>query len=117
MTGNLNEQVKEVRITNRLTDSPACLVSEEGSMSPYIEKILRANGQDVPNTPRILELNPEHPVIVNLQEMTKDEGRSEEVDTWSKLLFDQALVAEGSLPEDPANFARAITSLMQKAVE
>ena len=59
--GNLNEQVKEVRITNRLTDSPACLVSEEGSMSPYIEKILRANGQDVPNTPRILELNPEHP--------------------------------------------------------
>ena len=113
---NLDEQVKEVRITNRLTDSPACLVSDEQGMSPYLEKVLRASGQEVPPQTRILELNPEHPVVQNLQEIAKDDGKAEDVKAWSQLLFDQALVAEGSLPADPAQFAKSITNLMQKAV-
>ncbi|MEE2887197.1 MAG: molecular chaperone HtpG [Planctomycetota bacterium] len=114
---NLGEYVQEVRVTNRLTDSPACLVSDEHGMSPYIEKVLRANGQDVPTQKRILELNPEHDVVKSLQELAKDEGKSEEVHQWSQLLFDQALVAEGSLPADPAQFARTISQLMKKAVD
>ena len=115
--GSLEEQVKEVRITNRLTDSPACLVSDEQGMSPYLEKVLRASGQDVPPQTRILELNPEHPVVQNLQEISKDEGKTEDVKVWSQLLFDQALVAEGSLPADPAQFARSITTLMRRVVD
>ena len=114
---DLGEYVKEVRVTNRLTDSPACLVSDEQGMSPYIEKVLRANGQDVPTQKRILELNPEHEVVKSLQEMAKDESKAADVTQWSQLLFDQALVAEGSLPADPAQFAKTISTLMKKAVD
>lgn len=117
MQKQLDERVKEVRVTRRLTDSPACLVSDPHGMSPYMEKIMRANGQDVPTAKRILELNPEHPVVKNLQGMAGDEARGAEVAQWSQLLFDQALVAEGSLPADPAAFAKNISELMQKAVD
>ncbi len=114
---SLAQHVKEVRLTNRLTDSPACLVIDENGISPYLEKVLRANGQDVPEQKRILELNPEHPVVVRLQAMAADEGKATEVEEWGELLFDQALVAEGNLPADPAKFAKAISNLMQKAVD
>jgi molecular chaperone HtpG len=114
---SLDEHVSEVRVTNRLTDSPACLVSAEHGMSPYLEKVLRASGQDIPKQKRILELNPDHAVVQNLQEMAKDDANAEDVKTWSELLFDQALVAEGNLPSDPASFAKSITRLMRKAVD
>ena len=115
LKGGLGAKVNEVRITNRLTDSPACLVSEEHGMSPQLERILRSNGQDVPEMPRTLEINPDHPVVQSMQAMAGDDKRSDELTSWSSLLYDQALVAEGSLPKDPAAFARAITELMRKA--
>ena len=110
----LSDDVKEVRVTHRLTDSPACLVAEEWAMSPHVERILRAQGQDVPKQKRILELNPAHPVVQKIDALHK-EGKTDEVRQWSELLYDQALIAEGSMPEDPSRLARAITKLMTAA--
>ena len=108
----LEDRVAEVRLTDRLTDSPACLVTEAHGISPHVERILRAGGQEVPEQKRILELNPDHPVVENLQSMAV--AGSQELEEWSNLLFDQALLAEGSMPRDPAGFARAVAKLMGK---
>lgn len=83
-------------------------------MSPHVERILRAQGQDVPKQKRILELNPAHPVVQKIDALHK-EGKTDEVRQWSELLYDQALIAEGSMPEDPSRLARAITKLMTAA--
>jgi molecular chaperone HtpG len=107
----LAEHIKTVRVTDRLTDSPACLVSEEHGMSARQERVLREAGHDVPMQKRILELNADHPVVKKLQGLD-DEGAFGD---WSALLYDQALLAEGTLPTDPAAFTRRLTALMQKA--
>lgn len=107
--------VKEVRLSQRLTESPACLVSDPHGLSPHMERLMRANNQPVPEQKRILELNPEHAVVKRLQAMAKDEASADEVASWSQLLYDQALVAEGSPPSDPARFARQITDLLDRA--
>ncbi len=112
----LDDQVKDVRLTDRLTNSPACLVTEADGLSPHIEQLLRANGQEVPDQKRVLELNPDHPVVQRLQALNDDSDNTAEVEQWSELLLDQALVAEGSLPADPQKLARAISDLMEKAV-
>ncbi len=104
----LDERVKSVRLTDRLTDSPACLVSDEGAMSARQEKVLREAGHDVPKQKRILELNADHAVVQRLEALD-DETRFAD---WSALLYDQALLAEGLLPEDPAAFSRRVTRLM-----
>ncbi len=113
----LGERVKEVRITDRLTESPACLVTDAHGLSPHLERILRANGREVPAQKRILEVNPEHAVIAALKEMVEDENKAAEVEDWCRLLFDQALVAEGSLPEDPGRFARSVSKLMEQVAQ
>ncbi len=110
------ERVKDVRLTDRLVDSPACLVTEEHGLSPRLERILRASGQAVPEQRRILELNPAHAVVRALREMAGDPARRGELEKWSRLLFEQALVAEGNLPDDPAALAQAITELLRLAV-
>jgi molecular chaperone HtpG len=115
MHSALGEQVQEVRVTNRLTDSPACLVTDEQGLSPHLERTLRAFGQDVPPQKRILEVNPEHPVISELQRLADDPARAEDFARWSSLVFDQALIAEGCLPDDPARLARSIAQLMKSA--
>lgn len=112
---SLDERIKEVRVTSRLKDSPACLVSDPHGMSPHLERALRAHGQDVPEQKRILEINPDHPVVAELQRLAADDGNSEEFQRWAQLVFDQALVAEGCLPDDPAQLARSIGELMKKA--
>ena len=104
----LDDHVSEVRVTDRLTDSPACLVTAEGGMSARQEKVLRDAGHDLPAQKRILELNAEHAVVQKLQGLD-DEGRFAD---WSSLLYDQALLAEGELPNDPAAFSRRLTELM-----
>ncbi|HEB54265.1 MAG TPA: molecular chaperone HtpG [bacterium] len=104
----LDEHVKTVRLTDRLTDSPACLVSEEGAMSARQERVLREAGHDLPEQKRILELNPEHTVVQKLQNLADDSRFTD----WAALLYDQALLAEGSLPSDPAAFSRRLTDLM-----
>ena len=104
----LDEHVKTVRVTDRLTDSPACLVSDEGGMSARQEKDLREAGHDVPEQKRILEVNAGHSVVQKLQALTDDSRFAD----WSALLYDQALLAEGTLPTDPAAFSRRLTDLM-----
>ena len=103
---SLGDKVKEVRVTHRLTDSPACLVADEQDMGGNLARILKAAGQKVPETQPILEINPDHPVVQRLKDEEKD------FDDWSAVLFDQALLAEGGQLDDPAGFVRRINALM-----
>jgi len=102
----LGERVKEVRVTLRLTDSPACLVADENEMSANLARILRAAGQKVPETRPILEINPAHPIVLRLR---NEDARFAD---WAALLFEQALLAEGAALEDPAGFVKRMNSLL-----
>jgi molecular chaperone HtpG len=115
MKAVLGDRVGEVRVSKRLTDSPTCLVIAEGGMAPHIEQMLRARNMDVPAQKRILEVNTDHPVVANLALAFKNAPQSEDVRSWIQTLYDQALIAEGSPLEDPADFARRLTQLVQKA--
>jgi molecular chaperone HtpG len=110
----LGGAVKEVRVTDRLTESPACLVTEAGGLSPHLERILRANGQEVPEQPRVLEVNPAHPVVQKLKKLAEQPREDEPFEEWSSLLYAQALLAAGTLPADPARLARALGKLMSR---
>ncbi|MDH2917560.1 MAG: molecular chaperone HtpG [Gallionella sp.] len=103
---SLGDKVKEVRITHRLTDSPACLVADEHDMSGNLARLLQAAGQKAPNSQPILEINPAHPVVTRLQ------GESAHFDDWTAVLFDQAMLAEGGQLDDPASFVKRINQLM-----
>ncbi|HWS13521.1 MAG TPA: molecular chaperone HtpG [Rhodocyclaceae bacterium] len=103
---SLGEQVKEVRVTHRLTDSPACLVSDEYDLGGNLARILKAAGQTAPASKPILEINPKHPVVLRLRYEEK------RFDDWSRVLFDQALLAEGGQLDDPAGFVRRVNQLM-----
>lgn len=108
----LDDKVKDVRITHRLTDSPACLVADHYDMSGNLERMLKAAGQQVSATKPILELNPEHPMVAKL----KDEQNDEQFGDWTSILFDQALLAEGGQLEDPASFVKKLNAmLLQRA--
>ena len=87
----LKDRASSVRLTHRLTDSPACLVGDEHGMSRHLERILRESGQTVPVSKPVLEINPDHPVVQRL----KQESDSTLFADWSHILFDQALLAEG----------------------
>ncbi len=103
---SLGERVKEVRVTHRLTESPACLVADEHDVSANLARMLKAAGQGVPPSKPILEVNPKHPVVLRL----KDEEKK--FDDWAAVLFDQALLAEGGSLDDPAGFVKRINGLM-----
>jgi molecular chaperone HtpG len=105
---SLGEKVKEVRTTDRLTESPACLVSDQFDMSSNMERILKQAGQNVPDAKPILEINPDHDLIKRLAKMRS----KEKINDFSSILFDQAVLAEGALPEDPAGFVRKINALL-----
>jgi molecular chaperone HtpG len=111
----LGDKVGEVRASRRLTDSPACLVIAEGGMAPHIEQMLRARKMDVPASKRIFEVNTSHPVVLNVEKAFAASSDSERVQSWIRTLYDQALIAEGSPLEDPADFARRLTALVQQA--
>jgi molecular chaperone HtpG len=108
----LKDEVKDVRLSGRLTDSACCLVLEEGGLDPQMEKMLRSMGQEVPAQKRILELNPDHPVLETMNRMIDAPGSEEQVREYIGLLYDQALLLEGSKPKDPAGFARSVAKLM-----
>jgi molecular chaperone HtpG len=107
---SLEDKVKDVRITHRLTDSPACLVADNYDMSMNLERMLKAAGQDVAGTKPIMELNPEHPMVVKL----KDESDESRFTDWTSILFDQALLAEGGQLEDPATYVKRINEILLK---
>ncbi|MHB1245404.1 MAG: molecular chaperone HtpG [Sulfuriferula sp.] len=104
---SLGEQVKEVRITHRLTTSPACLVAGEHDMGGNLERLLKAAGQNVPDSKPILEINPKHALVQRL----KDQTDSDKFSDWTAILFDQSLLAEGGQLEDPAAFVRRLNEL------
>ena len=104
----LGDKVKDVRITHRLTDSPACLVVDDMDMSANLERMLKAAGQQVGGTKPIFEVNPEHPMVVRL----KDESDDTRFEDWSSILFDQALLAEGGQLEDPASYVKRLNALL-----
>ncbi|HZR03218.1 MAG TPA: molecular chaperone HtpG [Burkholderiales bacterium] len=104
----LGDKVKEVRVTPRLTDSPACLVSDQYGMSMNLERLLKAAGQKVPTSKPILEINPKHPIVQSL----KYEGEEARFADWSHILFDQALLAEGGQLEDPASFVKRLNEML-----
>ena len=104
----LGDKAKQVRLTHRLVDSPACLVTEEGGISANLERVLRAAGQAVPNVPLVLEINPGHPIVTRLKDET-DDARFKD---WSHILFDQAMLAEGGHLDDPAGFVKRLNELM-----
>ena len=104
----LGGKAKEVRLTDRLTESPACLVTEQDGMSANLERVLRAAGQAVPDVPLVLEINPTHPIVERLKDET-DEARFGD---WSHILFDQAMLAEGGRLADPAAFVKRLNELM-----
>ncbi len=106
----LENDVEQVRFSGRLTDSPCCLITEGHGLSPHLERLFKAMNQDIPKTKRILELNPEHPLVAALN--SKCEAGEAGLEKYAQVLFDQALLSEGSPIADPANFARHVTELM-----
>jgi len=107
---SLEDKVKDVRITHRLTDSPACLVADNFDMSMNLERMLKAAGQDVAGSKPVMELNPEHPMVAKL----KDESDDARFADWTSILFDQALLAEGGQLEDPATYVKRINEILLK---
>jgi len=104
----LKDRASDVRVTHRLTDSPACLVADEHAMSMHLERMLKAAGQPVPSSRPVLEINPQHPIVQRLGDET-DEARFAD---WSHILFDQATLAEGGHLDDPAAFVRRLNEVM-----
>lgn len=102
----LADKAKEVRITFRLTDSPACLVADENELSGNLLRMLKAAGQNAPDAKPILEINPDHPLVQRLK------YEDAKFDDWSNILFDQALLAEGGNLSDPAGFVKRLNEML-----
>ncbi|AWN16121.1 molecular chaperone HtpG [Salinisphaera sp. LB1] len=104
----LGDRVNEVRVTHRLTDSPACLVADEHGMSAHLERILKEAGQSMPSSAPHLEINPTHPLVDKLAE----EQGEDEFNSFSQMLFEQAVLAEGGELDDPASFVRRMNQML-----
>ena len=103
---SLNELVKDVRLTNRLTDSPACLVADENDPGANLERIMKSMGQDMPSSKPILELNPDHSIVKKLNSTDSN------FNDWAMVLFDQAALAEGAQLQNPADYVKRINKLL-----
>jgi molecular chaperone HtpG len=101
----LKNKAEDVRITTRLVDSPACLVVTDGGMSMQLARMLKQAGQKIPEVKPVLEVNAEHPLVKKLES-------SEHFDDLAFILFDQALLAEGGMPEDPAAYVKRVNALL-----
>ncbi|MFB8276429.1 molecular chaperone HtpG [Nocardia colli] len=118
----LDESVKEVRLTNRLTTSPACLVGDVFDFTPMLERMYRASGQAMPETKRILELNPTHPLVTGLRDAydtrkdDADAGKVPELTETAELLYGTAVLAEGGELKDPARFAHILTDRLTRTL-
>ncbi len=110
----LGEQIKDVRGSERLTESPVCLVADEGDVSMHLERLLRQHQQVDKRATRILEVNPRHPLIRRLATEAKREGAADRLADAAWLLFDQARIVEGEVLPDPAAFARRMSAMLEK---
>lgn len=111
----LAHRVSDVRVSRRLAESPACLVTPDGGLPPHLEAMFKAQNLSIPQTKRILEVNPEHPIVVNMRKLAELRPDAAELNEWGELLIDQAMIAEGSQVEDPAKLASRLTSLLTAA--
>jgi molecular chaperone HtpG len=116
LKGALDDRVKDVRLSHRLTTSAACLVSDSDDMSPMLEKMYRAMGQDAPRIKRILELNPGHPLIEGLRAAHEADAENAGLGETAELLYGTALLAEGGDLEDPAKFAKILADRLARTV-
>lgn len=115
LKGKLEEYVKEVRLSSRLTSSAACLVTDTGDVTPQLEQMMRAMGQEVPEVKRILELNPNHPILEKLQGIYDKDQADPHLDDYAHLIYGQAVLAENGQPPDPAALSKLIAKLMVDA--
>ncbi|HLL80569.1 MAG TPA: molecular chaperone HtpG [Ktedonobacteraceae bacterium] len=111
LKSSLGEQVKDVRVTSRLTTSPACLVVDEYDMDPSLLRLLKAAGQKLPTMKPILEINPHHPIIVKIS----NEGDEQRFADWAAVLFDQSVLTLGEQLEDPIGFVNRLNALLSQA--
>ncbi|MBU4486708.1 MAG: molecular chaperone HtpG [Candidatus Delongbacteria bacterium] len=109
---NLKDEVKEVRVSARLTSSAVCLVSDEHGMTPNMEKLFKSMNQEVPKTKRILEINAKHPLFEALNSIYDKNKEDSRLKDYSELLYDQALLTEGAQLKDPVKFAQKMADLM-----
>ena len=105
----LEDKVKDVRVTVRLVDSPACVVVDENELSPHLQRMLQAAGQAAPEVKPILEINPEHPLIARVQD-----AADADFGDWAQVLLEQAMLAEGAQLADPAGFVKRLNGLLLK---
>ena len=113
----LKNEVKDARLSGRLKDSACCLVADEGGLDPQMEKLLKSMGQDVPSDKRILEINPSHPVLEAMNHLISKGGNEQLLKEYIDLLYNQALLLEGSKLKDPAAFTKSIAKLMSENVK
>ena len=109
MKAALGDKAKDVRVTFRLTDSPACLVADENELSGNLLRMLKAAGQDAPESKPILEINPSHPLVTRLK---YEDASGTRFADWSHILFDQAMLAEGGSLSDPASFVKRLNEML-----
>ena len=112
----LSDHVKEVRLSTRLTESPACLITDAFGMTPALARMYRASGQEVPVGKRILELNPHHPLVTGLQQAHKERPEDQALAETAELLYGTALLAEGGSLDDPAKFAALLADRLTRTV-
>ncbi|SCF21109.1 molecular chaperone HtpG [Micromonospora viridifaciens] len=116
MSGALADSVKEVRLSSRLTTSPACVVGDAHDMTPTLEKMYRAMGQEVPQVKRILELNPTHPLVTGLRKAHEQGGDTTALTETAELLYGMALLAEGGELADPSRFTRILADRLARTL-
>ncbi|OBF89115.1 molecular chaperone HtpG [Mycobacterium sp. 852002-51152_SCH6134967] len=112
----LSDHVAEVRLSKRLTESPACLITPTFGITPALARMYRASGQTMPVTKRILELNPRHPLVNGLQQAQKNSADESALAETAELLYGTALLAEGDIPDDPAKFAALLAERLARTV-
>ncbi len=117
MSDRLKDKVKEVRFSNRLTDSACCLVADEYGMNANMERIMKAMNQAVPESKRILELNPDHAILKAMASIQQKDASAAALADYADLLYDQALLTEGSTIKDPLRFTKLVSDLMVKAAQ
>jgi molecular chaperone HtpG len=113
---HLDQYLKEVRLTNRLTNSPVCLVGAEMDFSPQMERLLQMGGGDRPKQKRIMELNPRHEIVVKMRERYQKDSGDAKLGKYAELLYGYALLAEGSDLPDPPQFNRLLAELMSETL-
>lgn len=113
----LAEKIKDVRVSDRLTDSPSCLVLDASGTPAFMERLFKERGRPVPHQKRIMELNAMHPLVQSLSSLVERAPETAEIDEWVELLYDQAVLTEGGTIEDPNRFAKRVATLLTQAVD